>query len=141
MKFIDIGEGAIVDGLRLNKNVIIADDLSKVETFVSVGKNGRVINLDAEGNEVHTPESYYEKLSYERADLFTKFKECELEISSIKNQVMQSKIKSKIQEIQALPIDSNNEFDFKRKLIELKDLSKLVGIGVITNLISGYLGY
>ena len=68
-------------------------------------------------------------------------KECELEISSIKNQVMQSKIKSKIQEIQALPIDSKNEFDFKRKLVELKDLSKQVGIGVITSVISNYLGY
>ena len=64
-----------------------------------------------------------------------------LEISSIKNQVMQSKIKSKIQEIQALPIDSKNEFDFKRKLVELKDLSKQVGIGVITSVISNYLGY
>ena len=67
--------------------------------------------------------------------------ECELEIASIKNQVMQSKIKSKIQEIKALPIDVNNEFDFKRKLRELKDLSKQVGIGVVTNVISSYLGY
>jgi len=141
MKFIDIGEDATVDGLTLNKNVIITDDLSKIETFVSVGKNGRVTNLNADGNEVHTPESYYEKLSYERADLFTQFKECELEIASIQNEVMQSRIKSKIQEINELPINIDNEFDFKRKLGELKDLSKQVGVGVLTSVISAYLGY
>jgi len=141
MKFIDIAEGGVVDGLKLTKNIIITDDLSKVETFVSVGKNGRVINLDAAGNEVHTPDSYYQKLKSERMDLFSSFKECELEISLLKNQVMQSRIKNKIKEIEKLPIDIDKEFDFKKKLTELKDLSIQVGAGVLTSVISAYLGY
>jgi len=141
MKFIDVAEGAVVDGLKLTRNTIITDDLSKVETFVSVGKNGRVINLDADGNEVHTPESYYEKLCSERTDLFMNIKECEPAILALDNEVMQSKIKSKINEIENLPVDIDNQFDFNKKLGELKDLSVQVGIGVLTSIISAYLGY
>lgn len=52
---------------------------------------------------------------------------------------MQSKVRSKIKEIEELPID--DEFNFKRKLSELKDLSKQVGVGILTTVISAYLGY
>ncbi|WP_212743828.1 hypothetical protein, partial [Klebsiella pneumoniae] len=47
----------------------VVDDLSHVESFVTVGERGEVINLDADGNELHTPDSYREKLKIERGEL------------------------------------------------------------------------
>ncbi len=48
-----IGAGAKVTGLRMKRNVMVVDDLSHVESFVTVGERGEVINLDADGNELH----------------------------------------------------------------------------------------
>lgn len=139
MKFLEIGEGGKIDDLKLHRNIMVVDDISKVETFISLGKNGEILKLDAEGNEVHTQESYSQKISKERQDFFEQIKNLESEITSIKNDVMQSKVRSKIKEIEGLPID--DEFNFKRKLSELKDLSKQVGVGILTTVISAYLGY
>ena len=63
MKFLEIGEGGKIGDLKFHRNIMVVDDISKVETFISLGKNGEILNLDAEGNEVHTPESYSQKLS------------------------------------------------------------------------------
>ncbi|WP_137922873.1 hypothetical protein, partial [Klebsiella pneumoniae] len=51
--FMKIGAGAKVTGLRMKRNVMVVDDLSHVESFVTVGERGEVINLDADGNELH----------------------------------------------------------------------------------------
>ncbi|HBS8451967.1 TPA: hypothetical protein MAT95_005448, partial [Klebsiella pneumoniae] len=48
--FMKIGAGAKVTGLRMKRNVMVVDDLSHVESFVTVGERGEVINLDADGN-------------------------------------------------------------------------------------------
>ena len=139
MKFLEIGDGGKIDDLKFHRNIMVVDDISKVETFISLGKNGEILKLDAEGNEVHTQKSYSQKISKERQDFFEQIKNLESEITSIKNDVMQSKVRSKIKEIEELPID--DEFNFKRKLSELKDLSKQVGVGILTTVISAYLGY
>ena len=114
MKFLEIGDGGKIDDLKFHRNIMVVDDISKVETFISLGKNGEILKLDAEGNEVHTQESYSQKISKERQDFFEQIKNLESEITSIKNDVMQSKVRSKIKEIEELPID--DEFNFKRKL-------------------------
>lgn len=54
MKFLEIGDGGKIDDLKFHRNIMVVDDISKVETFISLGKNGEILKLDAEGNEVHT---------------------------------------------------------------------------------------
>ena len=141
LKFLEIGEGGKIGDLTFHRNIMVVEDISKVETFISLGKNGEIINLDAQGNEVHTPESYSQKLSKERQEFFDQIKNCELEISSLQNEVMQAKIRKSLNEAKQLPNTSEGEFDFKKKLGEIKSLSKEVGTQLLTAIIMKYLGY
>lgn len=141
MKFLEIGEGGKIGDLKFHRNIMVVDDISKIETFISLGKNGEILNLDAEGNEVHTPESYSQKLSKERQDFFEQINNCELEISALQNEVMQAKIRKNLAEAKQLPNTSEGEFNFKKKLGEVKNLSKEVGTQLLTAIIMKYLGY
>ena len=83
MKFLEIGDGGKIDDLKFHRNIMVVDDISKVETFISLGKNGEILKLDAEGNEVHTQESYSQKISKERQDFFEQIKNLESEKSCL----------------------------------------------------------
>ena len=53
MKLVNLGKGAKVHRLGVNRNLIVVDDISKIDALINV-ENGEIIHLDAEGNEVHT---------------------------------------------------------------------------------------
>lgn len=138
LKFLDIGEGAKVNSLNLDSNVIITDDLSKIESFVSVGRYGEVVNLDAKGNEVHTPESYATKLRLTRHEFFEKFEQCKEEIESIKDELVRSKIKRLINEAKEQDLTPQGEHKFKECLGKVKDFAINVGASLLATCISNY---
>ncbi|WP_136024035.1 hypothetical protein [Klebsiella oxytoca] len=138
--FMKIGAGAKVTGLRMKRNVMVVDDLSHVESFVTVGERGEVINLDADGNELHTPDSYREKLKIERGELQASLEKAKEEINSIDNDITSQKIKNQLSAALSQPMDAEGEWNTKRILQGVLDLSKQVGCGVLTAASTHYLG-
>ena len=140
MKFIEIGEGGHVDGLRVAKNIIVVDDISSVHTFISVGKNGRITNLDAEGNEVHTPASYAEKLTDDRAEFFSRLDEMNASIESIEDDMQKQKVKVLLKEAQSLGITPKDEWSFQTILKSTFEIAKNTGAAVLASCITAYFG-
>ncbi len=138
--FMKIGADAKVTGLSMKRNVMVVDDLSSVDSFISVGERGEVINLDAEGNELHTPESYRSKLEVERTELQHSLVKAEDEINSIGNDIVARKIKNQLGEALSQPMDAHGEWNLKRILSGTLELSKQVGCGILTTAITHYLG-
>jgi hypothetical protein len=140
MKFIELGEGAQIDGLKVTRNIMVVDDISKVATFISVGKNGRITNLDAEGNEVHTPASYTEKLVSERADFFSKVDEAKSAVESIENDLQKQKIKNLLKEARSIEYSMDGEEKFQRVLVTMLSAIKDTGAAVLATCITAYFG-
>ncbi|MCA4960985.1 hypothetical protein [Pseudomonas sp. Y24-6] len=141
MKFIDIGEGAKIGELIMTKNIMVVDDISKIETFVSVGKNGEITTVNADGNEVHTPESYAKKLKKERGELFVQLREMRAVIDTIADDFAKQKIKNALRDAEAQPLNQEGEWHVKKILGEVLKISKDVGAAVLSGVITSYIGY
>lgn len=141
MKFLELGEGASVEDLQFNRNIMIVDDISKVSTFISVGKNGRILRLTADGNEVHTPESYSQKLNSDRSEFFDAIVKLNEDIDGIANELVKQRIKNSLQEASRQENSLDGECRFKRILSELYVISKDAGIAVLASCIATYIGY
>ena len=137
--FMKIGTDAKVTDLSMKRNVMVVDDLSQVECFVEVGERGEVINLDAEGNELHTPESYRLKLEAERGGLQASLTKAGEEINSIGNEFVAQRIKNQLADALSQPMDIHGESKLKRILSGTLELSKQVGCGVLTAALTHYL--
>jgi len=138
--FMKIGADAKVTGLTMRRNVMIVDDLSHVESFVTVGERGEIVNLDADGNELHTPDSYRAKLKIERSELHASLEKAKDEVNSIDNDLISQKIKNQLNAALSQPMDAEGEWNTKRILRGVLDLSKQVGCGVLTAAVAHYLG-
>ncbi|PWE39630.1 hypothetical protein C9I50_18360 [Pseudomonas prosekii] len=141
MKFIDIGEGAKIGELTMTKNIVVVDDISKIETFVSIGKNGEITTVNADGNEVHTPDSYAKKLKKEREDLFSQIKDMRAVIETIPDDFAKQKIKKALREAEDQPLNQQGERQVKNILGEVLKISKDVGAAVLAAVITSYIGY
>ncbi|EJD6043684.1 hypothetical protein J9231_17290 [Providencia rettgeri] len=138
---IRIGSGSKVENFKAKRNIVVTDDLSIVDSIISVGDNSEIINLDADGNEVHTPESYKQKLKRDRQDFFEGLHEIQADINSIQNDIVAFKIKKELVGAQNQPMTAKGEFTFKKILGNILSMSKDVGCGVLTAVITKYLGY
>ncbi|ELA8132730.1 hypothetical protein [Vibrio parahaemolyticus] len=143
MKFINIGEGAKVDGLQLKRNILVTDDMSQV-VFVDVGKNGEVINLDANGNQVLTPEAYSKYLDARVSELDDCFSEFTEELHKIENEIAKAKINRQLNAVkeelkQVVP--QNSTINYSRALNTLKDLCINLGYGVLAGIATSQLGF
>ncbi|WP_274643431.1 hypothetical protein [Pseudomonas serbica] len=141
MKFIDIAEGGKVGELNLTKNILVVDDISKIETFVGVGKNGEVTTLTADGNEVHTPESYAKKLKNDRSEFFSEIAKIRTAIDSITDDLAKQKIKNALRQAEAQPLNQEGEHQVKKIFFEVLKTAKDIGAAVLANCITTYLGY
>jgi hypothetical protein len=141
MKFIDIGEGAEIGRLDVKKNVVIVDDLSQVETFISVGKNGKIETLDAEGNEVHTPASYMKKLESDRAVFFAEVESVSDSIDQIEDELLKRRIKNALAQARLVDISPEGEHKFKQIIRTVFEIAKNTGASVLATCISAYIGY
>ncbi|MGP5566392.1 hypothetical protein ACTXN8_03225 [Pseudomonas helleri] len=140
MKFLEIGEGAKIGELTVNKNIMVVDDVSKIQTFVSIGKNGDIIRINADGNEVHTPESYADKLKIIRGELFNQLNENRTSIESITDDLAKRSIKSALKEAEAQTLDEEGEWKVQEILCDVLKVSKEVGAAVLVGVITSYLG-
>jgi hypothetical protein len=141
MKFIDVGEGAQVEGLRVHRNIMIVNDLSHVESFISVGKNGKVINMDADGNEIHTPASYADKVALDRREFFEVVDSIKDSIELIADQLLKQKIKAALVEAQTQETNPDGEHKFKKIIGGILEVAKGAGVAVLANCISAYIGH
>lgn len=143
MKFIHIGEGAKVDGLKLEKNIIVSDDLSQV-VFVDIGKDGEVINLDANGNQVLTPEAYRDHLIAEvkrNKETLAGFSE---KLLSVDNDIDKARISRQLKlvlhELEST-VHNKTQFNYKAALSKLRDMCTNLGYGVLSGIITKMIGY
>jgi len=137
MKFIHIAKGGKVDGLKLSKNIVVTDDMSSV-VFVDVGENGEVINLDADGNQVMTPEAYKNKLKHDRKELYVELANFKSKLEEIENEIAKARIKRQLNEVEELAsqYDMKSEWKLRQAVTSLKDACKNIGYGVIAGLIT-----
>ncbi|MDD9158397.1 hypothetical protein PVK64_19720 [Aliivibrio sp. S4TY2] len=144
MKFINIGEGAKVDGLKLTRNTVVTDDMAQV-VFVDIGKNGEVINLDAEGNQVLTPEAYKDLLNSRTQELKLSINEFSEQLKLIENDIAKAKINRQLkivqEELNLIPESSERKFNYNRALSQLKDTCVNLGYGVLAGIITTKLGF
>ncbi|MEZ8188295.1 hypothetical protein ACED29_21060 [Shewanella sp. 5S214] len=144
MKFINIGEGAKVDDLKLTRNTVVTDDMSQV-VFVDIGKNGEVINLDAEGNQVLTPEAYKDFLNSRTQELKLSINEFSKQLKLIENDIAKAKINRQLkivqEELNLIPESSESKFNYNRALSQLKDTCVNLGYGVLAGIITTKLGF
>ncbi|MFQ2730227.1 hypothetical protein ACK3YQ_06140 [Aeromonas caviae] len=143
MKFIQIGEGAKVDGLKLERNIIVSDDLSQV-VFVDIGKDGEVINLDANGNQVFTPEAYRDHLIAEvkrNKETLADFSE---KLLSVDNDIDKARINRQLKlvlhELEST-VHNKTQFNYKSALSKLRDMCVNLGYGVLSGIITKIIGY
>ena len=142
MKFINIGEGAKIDGLTLRRNIMVTDDTSKV-VFVDVGKDGEIINLDADGNQVLTPGAYKKYLAAEIEKDKCSLNEFLTQLDLIENDIDKARIKRQLKMVlEALELSvDNGRFDYNRALSTLRDACENLGYGVLSGIITTLIGY
>lgn len=141
MDFIKFGDGAKITDSSIIGNVLIVDDLSKVETFIRIGDNSEIIRLDVNGNEVHTPESFALITKSRRDALFAELAECQEAMISVQNDLAKQKIKQALTLAAAQDLTIKGEFDFRRIISGVATSSKEIGVAVVAGIISKYLGF
>ncbi|MCO8058039.1 hypothetical protein [Acinetobacter towneri] len=138
MKLVSIGKGGKVGDLKVNRNIIVTEDLSRIDSLVDIQENGEVVRLDAEGNEVHTPESYAIKINASRREIFDELEE---EISKLRNEITQAKLNNKLNELKSLPATIDGQWNFRKSLEKLKDFALDLGAKVVAEIAMKQLGY
>lgn len=138
MKLVSIGKGGKVGNLKVNRNIIVTEDLSRIDSLVDIQENGEVVHLDAEGNEVHTPESYAIKINALRREIFDELEE---EISKLRNEITQAKLNNKLNELKSLPATIDGQWNFRKSLEKLKDFALDLGAKVVAEIAMKQLGY
>lgn len=143
MKIIQIGEGAKIGKLNLEKNIVVTDDMSQV-VFVDVGKNGEIINFDANGNQVLTPEAYQNYLIAEMERNKLKLSEFSEKLKGVNNEIDRARInrqlKVVLQELENSVLNKS-DFNYKRALSVLKDMCVNLGYGVLSGVVTTMIGY
>ncbi|EMR4041856.1 hypothetical protein C3415_07655 [Acinetobacter baumannii] len=132
MKLVNLGKGAKVHRLGVNRNLIVVDDISKIDALINVEENGEIIHLDAEGNEVHTPESFAKKVTSQRNEIFFQL---ESEIQKLKNEVTQAKLLRELHDLKNYPKTMKGEWKFKQALIKFKDFAIDLGAKVVAEIV------
>ncbi|QIC69830.1 hypothetical protein [Acinetobacter indicus] len=138
MKLVNLGKGSKVHNLKVNRNIIVVEDISQVESLINIEENGEVIHLDAEGNEVHTPDSYAVKINALRREIFD---DLEQEISKLRNEITQAKLNNRLNELKSLPATTDGQWNFRRGLEKLKDFASDLGAKVVAEIAMKQLGY
>ncbi len=143
MKLISIAEGGKIGDLKLTRNIVVTDDVSQV-VVVDVGKNGEVVNLDAEGNQVMTPAAYSEFLNSRVKELKLSFEEVTEELETIQNDIDKARIKRELKVVREsldTVVDSSGKFNYTRALSKLTETCKNLGYGVLAGIITTKMGF
>ena len=137
MKIVNVGKNAKVNGLKLTRNIVVTDDVSSV-IGVDIGENGEVINLDADGNEVMTPEAYEVKIKQERQPLLSELASFKEQLNHIENDLHKARIKKELCKVEKLTgqYDIRSQFELTNAIKILKETCFNVGCGVIAGLIT-----
>lgn len=138
MKIVNLGKGGKIHNMNVSRNIIVTDDLSPIDSLIEVQENGEIINLDADGNEVHTPKSYAIKITPIRNKQIS---DLELEISNLKNEVTQAKLLAELNKMKSLPYTMKGQWAFKDALIKFKDFSMDLGAKIVAEIAMKQLGY
>ncbi|ENV03505.1 hypothetical protein [Acinetobacter sp. NIPH 817] len=131
MKLINLGKGAKVHNMGIKRNMIVVDDVSQIDALVNVEENGEIIHLDAEGNEVHTPESFASKITIQRNEILLQL---ESEIQTLKNEVTQAKLLAKLTTLKNHQKTMKGEWKFKEALTKFKDFASDLGAKVVAEI-------
>ncbi|WP_318445385.1 hypothetical protein [Photobacterium leiognathi] len=137
MKIVSVGKNAKVGKLSIKRNIVVTNDVSSV-VGVDIGENGEVVNLDAEGNEVMTPEAYTAKLKQERLPLLAELAIFKEQLNEIQNEISRARIKREVTKVEELSLqyDISSNDKLKNAVKVLKETCFNVGCGVIAGLIT-----
>lgn len=138
MKLVSIGKNAKVHNLNVKRNIIVTDDISKIDSLIDIQENGEIIHLDADGNEVHTPDSYANKMAPIRnANIYA----LEIEILKLNNDVTKAKLSNALDKMKNFPPTIESEWEFKNSLTKLKEFASDLGAKVVAEIAMKQLGY
>ena len=138
MDMFKFGKGVKVHEMKVKRNIIITEDLSKVNSIVSFEENGEIVNLDAEGNEVLTPESFNNKTIAIRQSIL---KDLDEAISNIVDENVKIALQKNLEEIKTLPTDLKGQWLFDISLKALKDFALDLGAKVVAEIAMKQIGY
>jgi hypothetical protein len=144
MKIVTIGEGAKVEQLKANENIIVTNGISQV-VVVDIGKNVEVINLDANENQVLTPEAYRDYLKNRVDELRPELKDFSEQLQLLKNDIERAKINRQLiivqKELNEITAHDNGKVKYSRALSALKEICTNLGYGILAGIITNKLGF
>ena len=140
MNFIKLGNRGKIKNSRISGNIIVVDDASQVDAFISGGDDAEVTGSAIKGNEVHTPASYSLKIKEQRDKLFLELTKCQKAIDSIQDVFAKQQLEQALAAASAQNLTSEGERNFRQIISGVATLSKEVGIAVVAGAISKYLG-
>ncbi|MDL2018294.1 hypothetical protein MT367_21550 [Vibrio parahaemolyticus] len=137
MKIVNVGKNGKVGTIEIKRTIIVTDDSSQI-VAVDIGENGEVININADGNQVMTPDAFKAKLEKERQPLLQELEEFKVQLESIENELAKARIKRELKDIEELTQKYDLESDWKleRAIRLLKETCFNVGCGVIAGIIT-----
>ncbi|AGH35070.1 hypothetical protein ABD1_11820 [Acinetobacter baumannii D1279779] len=93
--------------------------------------------MDAEGNEVHSPESFANKITIQRNEILLQL---EAEIQTLKNEVTQAKLLAELTTLKNHPKTMKGEWKYKEALTKFKDFASDLGAKVVAEIAIKQLG-
>lgn len=142
MSIIKFGDRAKVTDSKINRNILVVDDISTIETtLITFGDDAEVIRVDVEGNEIHTPESYALRVKGQREKLFAELAGCQKAIEGIQDELAKQEIERGLAEAAQQELTEDGEWRFKRIISRVAQYSKEIGVAVIAGVITNYLGH
>ena len=138
MDLIKIGKGAKVHTIGLKRSIVVVEDLSQLDSLITVEENGEVYLIDADGNEIHTIDSYAKKLENSRASIYA---ELQSEISNLKNEVTQAKLLAELSKLKEIPLTVKDHRRFEDAIIKFKAFAYELGAKVVAEMAMKLLGF
>lgn len=138
MDLIKLGKGAKGENLNVSRNIIVTDDISKINSLISVEENGEIINVDIDGNEVHTEKSFHDKFIVKREQLLN---DLESVISEIAEEKIRVKLEESLKEMKDLPNTPKGQWQFRNLLKHLKDFASDLGAKAVAEIAMEQMGY
>lgn len=144
MKLISIAEGGKIGDLKLSRNIVVTDDMSQV-VFVDIGKNGEVLNLDADGNQVMTPGAYSVYIESRVKELQMSLQEVTDELDELSNDIDKAKMKRELKMVEktlnSVITEDSGQLNYRRAVTRLTDVCKNLGYGILAGIITSKLGF
>lgn len=131
MSILKVGEGTKIGSLTVSYSSSISDNPNNVA--IDIGAHAEINEFINDNVEAHTHESYKLKLNSQRSLLL---EQLAIEISGLKNQILQARLTRELEKAKCLPICLETESTFKSIISKIKEISLDFGTKVIAEVIT-----